>query len=211
MKGNISGLRFNAIHPRKKDGTFKYKYNAKAIDDENDKFAAKLFTKGIAIVCLALLGYIIIFNPLKVELKTELLNAFISADTVHAEVPIATSSPTPSPRAEFTGDETPRQYLENSMTKAGFSSQKISFMERIIGECENGTWDPKRIHTNTDGTIDAGVMQINAKWHKARFEHIYGPWDTNIFNYKKNIDYAVNEIMAKQADFSAWAACSSKV
>lgn len=37
----------------------------------------------------------------------------------------------------------------------------------IVQSCENGTQDPERTNTNTDGSIDVGIMQINQQnWNK---------------------------------------------
>lgn len=154
----------------------------------------------ILLVCLAL--YPSKGNTLLASQKP--LNQILEAQAVQ------TTSPSPSPNwvkgsTLDAAEGVPQAYLQNQMMKAGFSMSQIDRMMDIIGKCENSTFNPEAVSKlNANGSQDFGVMQLNSI-HKARFEAKgYGNWDENVLDYKKNIDYAINEIMIPQKNFSAW-------
>lgn len=57
---------------------------------------------------------------------------------------------------------------------------------RIIGKCENRTFNPKLV----SATDDWGVAQINRPTWRRTFEAKFGPWVPNIYDVTKNIKMA---------------------
>lgn len=63
-------------------------------------------------------------------------------------------------------------------------------MEKVV-MCESGL-DPRRSHTNKPGLgADFGLYQINDKWHKDRFEKMYGvPFEVGVYDLDLSSKYA---------------------
>ena len=72
-----------------------------------------------------------------------------------------------------------------------------------IFACESNL-DPTRVHVNNVGFgSDHGVAQINDKWHKSRFEKMFGvKFEEGIYNFKLNIAYA--KYLYDHSGFAPW-------
>ena len=69
-----------------------------------------------------------------------------------------------------------------------------------VARCESNL-NPNAIHVNTNGTVDRGIFQINSVHKDLK--------NVDAFDWKKNIDYAVQRIYT----FSGWTpwVCSRKI
>jgi hypothetical protein len=80
----------------------------------------------------------------------------------------------------------------------------------IVTQCENSPRDPKKVHLNSDGSIDLGVSQINSYWQSKRVQQIFGEdFYTAMSDSVKNMVYAAL-IYKDQHNFSAWS-CDKKL
>ena len=61
------------------------------------------------------------------------------------------------PVAKYETKEEIKQYIESSFDNAGLDSDKAL----AVANCESH-FDPKATHTNTNGSTDGGVWQINS-------------------------------------------------
>lgn len=77
-----------------------------------------------------------------------------------------------------------------SLVKKYFGTQSETALR--VFNCESGL-SPFNVNTkNAPGLgIDAGVAQINERWHKERFERMYGvPYEIGIYDPDLNLQYA---------------------
>ncbi len=80
----------------------------------------------------------------------------------------------------------------------------------IVTQCENSSRDPKKVHLNSDGSVDLGVSQINSFWQSQRVQQIFGEdFYTAMSDSVKNMVYAAL-IYKDQHNFSAWS-CDKKI
>lgn len=140
-------------------------------------------TVGLTILC-QIVG--IISNA-----PTELLSPYISHNfNVQAESielqPIETDSIELTPCQGLPEIE---QYICTTF-KAEYSNAMA------ILSCENKSLNPTAINHNSNGSIDEGIFQINS---------IHG--QSNMFNYKKNIEFAYK--LMKRDGWQAWACSGS--
>lgn len=123
-----------------------------------------------------------------------------------AELPFSPKAPPMVIKQVFASDvvvepltltETIKAYVMDKFSEDGEK------MVKIIGECENGTWDQTRVNTyNRDGSIDYGIMQVNSKNDKLCKGLDYKN------SWKDNVDCGYR--IYKSQGISAWA-CSHKV
>ena len=72
----------------------------------------------------------------------------------------------------------PKNISDKIISLFGEDSQK---MLKIIGTCENGTWDQTRTNTNSNGTKDWGLAQINdANSKLCKGLDFRGSWSDNL-------------------------------
>ena len=93
-----------------------------------------------------------------------------------------------------------RQEVAGPQVPEGAKQYVISLIDRVFGseaekaksvsKCESG-FSPFNKHVNKDGSVDGGVFQINNKWHKARFENMFGvPFEIGVYVPELNVQYA---------------------
>jgi len=73
-----------------------------------------------------------------------------------------------------------------------------------VFNCESGL-SPFNINDkNAPGLgIDGGVAQINERWHKVRFEKMFGvPYEVGVFNPELNLKYA--KFLQENSGWGAW-------
>ena len=59
-----------------------------------------------------------------------------------------------------------------------------------VFNCESG-YNPFNYHINKDGSLDGGVAQVNNRWHKERFEKMFGvPFEIGVYVPELNVQYA---------------------
>lgn len=90
-------------------------------------------------------------------------------------------TPTPKPAVEVDSPTSGAGELEeiHNYIKAKFGSDGDN-MIRIIGECENKTFDQSRTNHNRNGSVDYGIAQVNSI-HIARCgSNIKHDWKANI-------------------------------
>ena len=84
-----------------------------------------------------------------------------------------------------------------------YFGDKALLAEKVF-TCESGL-NPQAIHINKPGLGgDYGIAQINDKWHKARFEQMFGvKFEVGIHDYDLNIRYA-KFLYDNSQGFSPW-------
>ena len=105
------------------------------------------------------------------------------------------ASPTPREALEFTTQEEAYVY-----EVFGEYYDKAILLLTGNGECggENKLLDPYAVNSNSDGSRDRGIFQINDKFHPLT--------DEQAFDYRQNIDYAWRMFVNDNYTFIRWTA-----
>lgn len=94
-----------------------------------------------------------------------------------------------------------KEYIKSLVIKT-FGSQADTALR--VFNCESGL-SPFNVNTkNAPGLgIDGGVAQINERWHKARFEKMYGvPYEIGVYDPELNLKYA--KFVQENSGWGAW-------
>jgi len=115
------------------------------------------------------------------------------------ELDLKLRAATASPKAQKL---TPAEARE--MISLTFPPELRKRFEQISMQCENGTLETNRTHTNTDGSKDVGMSQINSRWHEARVEKMFG-LDFEVAMSMPILNYIYAAFMVDHAqNFEAW-------
>ena len=104
----------------------------------------------------------------------------LEKQTENGLTPTPTATPTPTPTKiqkkteKPTPDEVKTYILEVFGEKAGKEAIKL------VGECENSTFDQSRTNHNRNGSIDYGIFQINSIHTKKRGRKFIYDWRENV-------------------------------